>query len=97
MGLGLIRDCIAIMNEADGPLGHVNRYLPQQPSDFNQLLSDLESETMQLARDPFNTSDDYWRRVVELLRIFGWRRGSRRRAMSRRCAAVNAGGDERSG
>ena len=66
MGLGLIRDCIAIMNEVDGPLGHVNRYLPQQPSDFNKLLSDLESETMQLARDPFNTDDDYWRRVVEL-------------------------------
>jgi alkylation response protein AidB-like acyl-CoA dehydrogenase len=66
MGLGLIRDCIAIMNEVDGPLGHVNRYLPQQPSDFNQLLSDLESETMALARDPFNTDDDYWRRVVEL-------------------------------
>src|SRR6202040_441105 len=39
MGLGLIRDCIAIMDEASGPLGHVNRYLPQQPSDFNQLLS----------------------------------------------------------
>jgi alkylation response protein AidB-like acyl-CoA dehydrogenase len=66
MGLGLIRDCIAIMNEVDGPLGHVNRYLPQQPSDFNKLLSDLESETMELARDPFNTDDDYWRRVVEL-------------------------------
>src|SRR5580692_1858262 len=64
MGLGLIRDCIAIMNEVDGTLGHVNRYLPQQPSDFNQLLSELESETMQLARDPFNASDEYWRRVV---------------------------------
>ncbi|WP_213738562.1 acyl-CoA dehydrogenase family protein [Bradyrhizobium sp. dw_411] len=66
MGIGLIRDCIAIMNEVDGPLGHVNRYLPQQPQDFNQLLSELEAETMALARDPFNTSDDYWRRVVTL-------------------------------
>src|ERR1700733_14142661 len=35
MGLGLIRDCVAIMNEVDGSLGHVNRYLPQQPADFN--------------------------------------------------------------
>jgi alkylation response protein AidB-like acyl-CoA dehydrogenase len=66
MGLGLIRDCVAIMNEVDGSLGHVNRYLPQRPSDFNQLPSDLELETMQLARDPFNTADDYWRRVVTL-------------------------------
>jgi alkylation response protein AidB-like acyl-CoA dehydrogenase len=66
MGLGLIRDCVAIMDEVDGPLGHVNRYLQQQPSDFRKLLSDLEAETMELARDPFNSSDDYWRRVVAL-------------------------------
>jgi alkylation response protein AidB-like acyl-CoA dehydrogenase len=66
MGLGLIRDCIAIMNEVAAPLGHVNRYLTQQPSDFAQLLGDLEVETMALARDPFNTGDSYWRKVVEL-------------------------------
>jgi alkylation response protein AidB-like acyl-CoA dehydrogenase len=66
MGLGLIKDCIAIMNEVEGSLGHVNRYLPQQPADFEKLLSELESETMALARDPFNATDDYWRRVVAL-------------------------------
>ena len=42
MGLGLIRDCVAIMNEVAAPLGHVNRYLPQQPADFDELLSELE-------------------------------------------------------
>jgi alkylation response protein AidB-like acyl-CoA dehydrogenase len=66
MGLGLIRDCIAIMNEVAAPLGHVNRYLTQQPTDFAELLVDLEAETMMLARDPFNASDSYWRKVVEL-------------------------------
>jgi alkylation response protein AidB-like acyl-CoA dehydrogenase len=66
MALGLIRDCIAIMDEVAAPLGHVNRYLPQQPTDFRELYSDLESETMELARDPFNASDSYWRRVVTL-------------------------------
>jgi alkylation response protein AidB-like acyl-CoA dehydrogenase len=66
MGLGLIRDCIAIMNEVAAPLGHVNRYLTQQPADFAELLADLEAETMMLARDPFNASDGYWRKVVEL-------------------------------
>jgi alkylation response protein AidB-like acyl-CoA dehydrogenase len=66
MGLGLIKDCVAIMTEVEGALGHVNRYLPQQPADFQKLLSELESETMALARDPFNASDDYWRRVVAL-------------------------------
>src|SRR5712672_4278804 len=66
MGLGLIKDCIQIMDEVAAPLGHVNRYLPQQPADFRQLASDLESETMDLAADPFNADDSYWRRVVAL-------------------------------
>lgn len=66
MGLGLIRDCVAIMNEVAAPLGHVNRYLPQQPADFGEMLSDLESETMELAADPYNADDSYWRRVLAL-------------------------------
>jgi alkylation response protein AidB-like acyl-CoA dehydrogenase len=66
MAIGLIRDCVAIMKEVDGSLGHVNRFLPQQPTDFLEVLSELEGETMQLARDPFNADEDYWRTVVEL-------------------------------
>jgi alkylation response protein AidB-like acyl-CoA dehydrogenase len=66
MGLGLIKDCVAIMSEVGGSLGHVNRYLPQQPDDFKALLGGLESETMELARDPFNADDGYWRAVVAL-------------------------------
>ncbi len=66
MAIGLIRDCIAIMNEVGGALGHVNRYLPQQPSDFRATLSELEAKTMVLARDPFNPDDGYWRDVISL-------------------------------
>src|SRR6478752_2271344 len=66
MGLGLIKDCIQIMDEVDAPLGHVNRYLPQQPVQFRELHSEFEKETMALACDPFNTDDSYWRRVVAL-------------------------------
>ncbi len=66
MATGLIRDCIAIMNEVTGPLGHINRYLPQQPVNFQDLLTELETETMQLARDPYNADDSYWRQVVAL-------------------------------
>jgi alkylation response protein AidB-like acyl-CoA dehydrogenase len=66
MALGLIKDCIAIMDEVDAPLGHVNRYLPQQPVQFKELFSELERETMMLARDPFNADDSYWRKVVAL-------------------------------
>ena len=66
MGLGLIRDCIAIMDEVGAPLAHVNRFLPQQPAQFRDLLAAFEAETMALARDPYNTADDYWRRVLAL-------------------------------
>ena len=48
MAIGLIRDCINLMNEVDAPLGHVNRYLPQQPVNFRDLLSELETEAMAL-------------------------------------------------
>ena len=57
MALGLIKDCINIMDEVDAPLGHVNRYLPQQPVHFKELFGELERETMTLARDPYNADD----------------------------------------
>src|SRR4029453_16234028 len=66
MGLGLIRDCIAIMHGVAEPLGHVNRYLAQQPTDFQALLDELEAETLALARDPYNPDETYWRKVVAL-------------------------------
>jgi alkylation response protein AidB-like acyl-CoA dehydrogenase len=66
MATGLIRDCINIMNEVDPPLGHVNRYLPQQPVNFAELLAELEAETMALAADPYNEDESYWRKVVAL-------------------------------
>ena len=66
MALGVIRDCINIMDEVDGSLGHINRYLPQQPVHFRDLAAELESETMALARDPYNEEETYWRKVVAL-------------------------------
>ena len=66
MALGLIKDCIQIMDEVEAPLGHVNRYLPQQPVQFRELHAEFEKETMELARDPYNSDDSYWRRVIAL-------------------------------
>lgn len=66
MALGLIKDCIQIMDEVEAPLGHVNRYLPQQPQQFRELHAEFEKETMALARDPYNSDDSYWRRVIAL-------------------------------
>jgi alkylation response protein AidB-like acyl-CoA dehydrogenase len=66
MALGVIRDCINIMDEVAAPLGHVNRYLPQQPVHFRDLAAELEAETMELARDPYNAEESYWRNVIAL-------------------------------
>jgi alkylation response protein AidB-like acyl-CoA dehydrogenase len=66
MALGLIEDCIRIMDEVEPSLGHVNRYLPQQPVQFRELFAEFETETMALARDPFNADSTYWRKVVAL-------------------------------
>lgn len=66
MALGVIKDCINIMGEVDAPLGHINRYLPQQPVHFNELAAELEAETMALARDPYNEEETYWRKVIAL-------------------------------
>ena len=66
MALGLIKDCINIMDEVDNPLGHINRYLPQQPVHFRDLAAELETETMTLARDPYNEEETYWRKVIAL-------------------------------
>ena len=66
MALGLIRDCISVMDEVGSPLGHINQYLPQQPVQFKELFAELERETMMLARDPLNADETYWRRVIAL-------------------------------
>jgi alkylation response protein AidB-like acyl-CoA dehydrogenase len=66
MAIGLIRDCVSIMNEVDAQLGHINRYLSQQPVNFQELLAELEREAMALAADPYNEAENYWRKVVAL-------------------------------
>jgi alkylation response protein AidB-like acyl-CoA dehydrogenase len=66
MGLGLVRDCVAIMQGVRPSLEHVNCFLPQQPEDFAGLLAKMEAETMMLAATPYETSNAYWRSVVEL-------------------------------
>jgi alkylation response protein AidB-like acyl-CoA dehydrogenase len=66
MGLGLIRDCVAIMQGVRPSLEHVNRFLPQQPEDFAGLLAAMEAETVTLAATPYETSNVYWRKVIDL-------------------------------
>ena len=66
MGLGVMRDCIAIMKELRPMLGHVNRFLDQQPEDFERLLAEAEHEVMTLAATPYDPSPAFWERVIKI-------------------------------
>jgi alkylation response protein AidB-like acyl-CoA dehydrogenase len=66
MGLGLVRDCIELMNGVKPSLEHVNCYLPQQPENFSAVHAEFEAATRRLAATPYDTSNAYWREVVEL-------------------------------
>lgn len=65
MAFGMIRSCIDLMTQMKGPLGHVNRYLDEQPEHFVEQLAGLESEVAALSATPFETDKEYWRRVIK--------------------------------
>jgi alkylation response protein AidB-like acyl-CoA dehydrogenase len=65
MGIGLMRDCIALMQQTKPQLGHVNKFLDTQPEDHAEKLADTEATVAELAATPFETDPDYWRAVIE--------------------------------
>ena len=65
MAFGLIRGCIALMNQTKGPLGHVNKYLDMQPEHLADELAAWTGEVERLAATPFETDQGYWRAVIE--------------------------------
>jgi alkylation response protein AidB-like acyl-CoA dehydrogenase len=65
MGIGLIRDCIALMQQTRAQLGHVNKYLETQPEDHAGKLAAMEATVTKLAATPFETDSAYWRAVIE--------------------------------
>jgi alkylation response protein AidB-like acyl-CoA dehydrogenase len=71
MGLGVIRDCIEMIRQLQPSLGHVNRFLDDQPGDIAGTLAEIEAEVAALAPSPYDSSPDYWRRVVALRLLVG--------------------------
>lgn len=65
MGLGLVRDCAAIMREVRPQLGAINSYLDVQPETIEAELQALSAEIRSLAATPFDRSLGYWIRVVQ--------------------------------
>ena len=66
MAIGMIRSSIALMRQVEGQLGHVNKYLEEQPEDFEAILAEAEAELADLAQTPYDSSIPYFRRVVAL-------------------------------
>jgi len=65
MAFGLIRDCIRLMEQTKGPLGHVNKFLDEQPEPMSEKLAAMEADVAALAATPFETDPGYWRAVIE--------------------------------
>ena len=64
MALGMVKSCIDLMKQVQGPLGHVNKYLDEQPEDYEAALAELKAEIDELAQTPFDPSMAYFRRVL---------------------------------
>lgn len=71
MAFGLIRDCISMMQQVRGPLGHVNKYLDVQPEELAKQLQAMESTVATLCATPFETDPGYWRAVIETRLVAG--------------------------
>jgi alkylation response protein AidB-like acyl-CoA dehydrogenase len=71
MAIGLIRDCVRMMEEVRPSLGHVNCYLEAQPEDIAVDLIGLEREIFELARTPYEPGRDYWWRVLAVRLALG--------------------------
>ena len=66
MAFGLVRGCINIQRRMQPSLGHVNRYLDDQPETLEADLAIIEAETYALAASPYDATIDHWRRVLEV-------------------------------
>ncbi len=71
MAFGLIEGAIQLMEQVNGPLGHVNKYLPEQPEQFREQLAAMRTLVDTLCETPFETDPGYWRKVLEARLIAG--------------------------
>jgi alkylation response protein AidB-like acyl-CoA dehydrogenase len=65
MAFGLIEASIALMEQVKSLLGHVNRFLPQQPEQYREDLARMRVLVARLSETPFETDPSYWKQVIE--------------------------------
>jgi len=66
MGVGNIQSCIDLCREVEPLLGHVNRYLDDRPEQLQEELDDAVEAALALAEDPFESSDEFFREILQL-------------------------------
>ncbi len=66
MGVGNIQSCIDLSRDVEPLLGHVNCYLEDRPDELQEELDDAVEATLALAEDPFETSDEFFREILQL-------------------------------
>lgn len=71
MGVGLIRDCVELIQRLQPTLGHINTFLDDQAEDIAGTLAAIEAEVAALAPSPHDASPEYWRRIVTLRLLVG--------------------------
>lgn len=65
MAAGIIKNCIDLMKQVKGPLGHINAYLEKQPEDIEAAYTALVTDVLEMAKTPYDLSDAFYRRVIE--------------------------------
>ncbi|MES9845277.1 MAG: acyl-CoA dehydrogenase family protein [Candidatus Sedimenticola sp. PURPLELP] len=66
MGVGNIQSCIDMSREVEPLLGHVNSYLDDRPDQLQEDLNDAVEAVFALAEDPFESSDEFFREILQL-------------------------------
>lgn len=66
MGAGNIQSCIDLCRDVEPLLGHVNCYLEDRPDELQEELDDAVEAVLALAETPFETSDEFFRELLEL-------------------------------
>jgi len=66
MGVGNVQSCIDICRDVEPLLGHVNSYLDDRPDELQEELDDAVDATLALAEEPFETSDEFFREILQL-------------------------------
>jgi alkylation response protein AidB-like acyl-CoA dehydrogenase len=66
MGLGVAQGAIDSMWEVEDQLGKVNQFLEDRPVALQHELDDLSARIMELAKTPYESSDEYVLKVLDV-------------------------------